>query len=140
MFVLPLVKKRIDELKAMTVTETVMSITERKEKLTKIARANLTDFVTPSGEPDISDKKANVEALAEFTHTTRISKQGDPVIEKSIKLINPITAIAELNKMDKVYSDAPVVNNNTQVIFVIGKGYVREQIEGADGNTSQPGS
>jgi hypothetical protein len=93
-----IVKARLNELQGKVEAKTVLSVTERKEKLTEIIeKANLSPVSTRDG----------------------------------------IQAVDLLNKMDKVYSDAPTIINNTQTVFIIGKGYDRTPNKTIDSSTLQ---
>lgn len=96
---------RILVLHKMAESDAIMSVKERKERLSDIARGDLTDFVV-NGEPELTKDTPHKGAAAEFYKRHGVNKQGDPVITKSIKLHNPITAIGELNKMEGQYPAA----------------------------------
>jgi phage terminase small subunit len=104
------VKARIKELNDAAVTEKVMSVAERKERLSEIARARYSDFVTagPDGSwIDIGPEKANSAAICEVKSKTEYDDNGDkPAVIISVKLHDPIRAINELNKMEGAH--APV--------------------------------
>ena len=115
---LPYVKARIEQLQAKTTTNAIADVTERRERLTKFIRANLSDFVGEHG--DVKPlQAAGSEALSEYSFT--IGKNG---INKSIKLRDPIAAIDLLNKMDKIYTDNTVTNNVKveTMVFVLPDG------------------
>ena len=88
--------------KAMT--ETIASPLERKVILSEILRARLIDFIDVDGQPKLSKDISNNRAAKEFYHKQRVDRNGNPVVSKSIKLIDPIAAIQELNKMDGSYA------------------------------------
>jgi hypothetical protein len=91
----------------------VSSVLERKQILTEIERADLSDFVDSDGETIRFGKDLpNHRAVAEFSITTTYTKKGEPVVTKSIKLRNSIGAIQEHNKMERVYDDSPKINVN----------------------------
>jgi len=116
----PIVKARIEELRKMAVDASIASIIERKQKLTEITRANIPDFVEDSGIK-VEKKSPNVGAVSEVTTKTKVyRKGGEPVNITTLKLHNPIQAIAELNKMEHIYEpgDGVVVDNRTINIFV----------------------
>jgi hypothetical protein len=47
----------------------------------------------------------NHTAASEYIHRTTYTKAGDKIVTKGLKLRDPISAIAELNKMEKIYTD-----------------------------------
>ena len=119
----PLVQARLKELRQKAEDDSVMCLLERKQRLSEIARATIPDFVAEDG---IKVEKAspNVAAVSEITTKTRVyRKTGDPVIITNLKLHDPVRAIDLLNKIDNVYSDAPRVNFQQNIVFVIGEGY-----------------
>ena len=103
---------RISQLRAKVESSAIADVTERKEILTGILRAKLTDFLDVNGEPILN--VPNNAAANEYSVTTKYSKLGEPIVTKEIKLHSPIQAIAELNKMEKIYSD----NNGTTNINI----------------------
>ena len=104
------VQKRLAELRKAAEDKAIMSVVERKKRLSEIGRAELTEFLDPDGKPEITKGKSK-GALNEYTHVTRYDKQGNPIVTKAVKLLNPISAIQELNKMDGVYDTKTVINN-----------------------------
>ena len=110
---------RLEELNNVTLTPLVMSVQERKEKLSKIARAEITDFVDDEGNVDLTGD--NNAALAEITITEwQVGKDKRAESRsKKIKLINPISAIHELNDMENIGKKPEQYNDNRQVNFYI---------------------
>jgi phage terminase small subunit len=85
------VVSRIKELQAPSETGKVLSLTERKEKLSDLFKRSVKDPVS---------------------------------------VRDGLQAVDLLNKMEKIYSDAPTIIHNTQTVFIIGKGYgSRELLE-----------
>ncbi len=129
---LPEVQARIHELQENISRKNlkhIMSSVERKYRLTEFASANLVDFMDEEGDIKIDKNQVGVGALSEYTTKTRYITKDDKtekIVDKTIKLRDPIASIDLLNKMDKVYSDTPMVVNNTQIVFVIGKGYTEK--------------
>lgn len=94
---------RILELAKKAESDAIMSVRERKEKLTEIGRGNIPDFITEEGIK-VNKDSPNVGAVSEITSLTRVfRKNGKPVVITRLKLHPPITAIAELNKMGGDY-------------------------------------
>jgi hypothetical protein len=94
----------------MAAVSKVMTVIERKERLSEIARGRYADFVTagPDGSwIDIGPEKINSAAICEVKTRTEYDDDGDkPSVIMSVKLHDPIRAIAELNKMEGAH--APV--------------------------------
>ena len=94
----------------------VAGVEERKSILTEIARARQTDFMTCSADGvwmhDIGPETINKAGLKQIQTTTmpfgskRDGEKEDDlsVILTKVELINPIQAIAELNKMEGSYA------------------------------------
>lgn len=102
------IRARIKELNDMALTDKVMSVSERKERLSEIARARYSDFVTagPDGSwIDIGPEKVNSAAICEVKSKTEYDDNGDkPSVIISVKLHDPIRAINELNKMEGAHA------------------------------------
>jgi hypothetical protein len=111
------VKAKLLELRQKAEDKSVMTVLERKQRLTEIARADLSDFVSSGGDITYSKDHANHRAVSEFGISTTYSKKGDPIVTKSIKLQNPITAISELNKMEGIGKEETKVNILNQTII-----------------------
>lgn len=199
------IKARLAELQDETRTPMVMSISERKERLSEIGRADVTDFQTKQGiqvdknmpntgaieslevierysrdshagsitvkravvPESLRNKifkrdenkcvdcgstanlqidhiiplskggktiKSNLQTLCELCNKTKgASKKSQPDVITKLKLHSPIQAIDLLNKMDKVYSDVPLVNiDNRQVNIYVSSEKAKELTEHAD--------
>lgn len=135
----PLVIARMNDLKAkaeeaarvLQVT-TIMSVLERKQRLSEIARANITDFVDRDGNIDLSGE--NVGAIAELVVEDWQKGETQSSRTKKLKLHPVITAIDTLNKMDKMYSENEPPKIQTNIVFVIGKGYVENDPSSPNGD------
>ena len=111
------------ELNKKVESNKVAGVEERKSILTEIARARQTDFMTCSADGvwmhDIGPETINKAGLKQIQTTTmpfgskkKVNKDdgdGDKeddlfVILTKVELINPIQAIAELNKMEGAYA------------------------------------
>ena len=101
---------RINELQQVSTTDKVMGMAERKERLSEIARAKYPDFVECGADGawiNIGPETPNAGAIAEIHSRTEYDdKTSKGMVYTSVKLLDPIRAIAELNKMDGSY--APV--------------------------------
>ena len=107
------IKQRYDELVQKAVDATVATVLERKQVLTEIVRGRFADFMK-----NLTADKLNSAALQEI----RIIQYGKevPVKTTTIQLHNPIQAIAELNKMERIYEaeGSVTIDNRTLIINV----------------------
>lgn len=98
---------RIQELHQKAASDAIMTVRERKERLSEIARARLTDYTTCGPDRDlilIGPESPNTAALQEVTTRTEYDKDGAGVaVVTKIKLHNPMMAIDLLNKMGGDY-------------------------------------
>lgn len=127
----PLVKARIKELRQKMEDATVMNGLERRQRLSEIGRARLTDFMVLGEDGswvNLGPETKLTGAIQEIHSRTEYDDKGaSPTVHTSVKLHNPIQAIDLLNKMDKIYSDNPPTNINNVVVFIIGKGYAEDR-------------
>jgi phage terminase small subunit len=100
--------------------ETIMSVIERKQRLTTIGRAKITDFVTPGGNIEFDPDSPTAGAVGEYKISEfQGGKDGRAtMLTKDIKLLPAITAIDTLNKMEGIYSEGPQVNIDQRTIEV----------------------
>jgi len=119
----PTIKARLSDLQEKAASAKIMSVTERKERLYEIARARMTDLVecVPDGSRiNVGIDGCQSAAIQSIKSSTEYDDDGDhPTIITDIKLHNPIEAIKELNKMEKVYEEGTTINNNIMVIKVV---------------------
>lgn len=130
---------RLEELRQKVASDKIMEVRERKERLSEIARGRLTDY-QESGQDggwiNIGPESPNTAALGEIVSTTKYDENGaKPTLITRIKLHNPIVAIAELNKMERIYEaeGTVTIDNRTLVINVISdkaKGLTERLMEG----------
>ncbi len=104
------VKARLAELQEKADSALIMPVKERKERLSEIARARVTDFVRCSNgvaritvEMDTVNSAALQEVVSEEIQLGR-GEGSIPVKITKLKLRDPVAAIAELNKMDGAYA------------------------------------
>lgn len=106
------------ELLAKMEDDSIASPKERKQILTEITRGNLLDYQETGADGawlNIGKDSPHTKAISEITSRTT---EDNSVITK-VKLHNPIQAITELNKMEKIYSENTVnVDNRTLNIIV----------------------
>ncbi len=94
---------RVKELHGEAVSEGIMTVRERKEKLSEIGRGSLPDFMTEEGIK-VNKDSPNVGAVSEVTTVTKVfHKGGHPVVITKLKTHPPVPAIDLLNKMEGEY-------------------------------------
>lgn len=92
--------ERIAELRATLPRDPdIATVEERQKRLTEFIRADLMNFIDKNGTPTLTKDIPNAGAVAEYA--VRQTQFGE---SRSIKLQNPISAIAELNKMGGDYA------------------------------------
>jgi phage terminase small subunit len=105
------VQKRLAELRQAAEDKAIMSVVERKQRLSEAGRADITDFIDSEGVPILTADTANHRAVTEYTVSERYTKLGERIVKTRIKLSDPVSNIAELNKMDGVYDTKTTINN-----------------------------
>jgi len=110
------IQARLQELRQKVEDASVMNVLERKQRLTEISRAKLTDFQTAGADGswiDIGPENPHSGALQEITSRTEYDDKGaSAAVITRIKLNDPVKAIDLLNKMDKLYSDGAIFQDN----------------------------
>ena len=123
----PLVQARLKELRQKAEDDSVMTLLERKQRLSEIGRAKLTDFMEmgPDGSwVNVGPETEKSAAIQELHSRTEYDKDSaKTTVHTSVKLHDPVRAIDLLNKIDNIYSDGPRVNFQQNIVFVIGEGY-----------------
>jgi len=125
------IQARVEELSAEVkkiAGAAIMSVEERMEVLTEIARANMINFVEVGQDGawfNIDKTNLNSKAIQSVQSKTVLGKDGaDDAVFIRVKLHNPLQAIDLLNKMDKIYSEGSLIQTNinrTVNVFVIDK-------------------
>lgn len=116
---------RLAELQEAADSAKVMDVRERKERLSEIARAKLTDFQTAGADGswiDIGPENPSAAALQEITSRTEYDDDGShPSVITKVKVHNPMQAIAELNKMEHIYEVGAkvLIDNRTLEVTVV---------------------
>lgn len=143
----PKIVTRLAKLQAEADAAAIMSIQERKARLSEIGRARLVDFIDADGDVTLNEKIPNVGAVKKYMVKRYEVGRGDsklPVIEKSIELYDPVDGVQELNKMDGVYEEKPPTTNNLQINIVVqtpqGQDLLRRVIEGERTEKELPGA
>lgn len=120
----PKVSARIEALKKKAEDASVMSVLERKQRLSEIARAKLTDFMMLGEDGswvNLGPETPNGGAIQEIASRTEYDEEGNhPTIHTKVKLHDPVKAIQELNKMEGVYSDGITINNDNRTLNIDG--------------------
>ena len=111
------IKAYLEDLNQQTEDASVASVLERKQILTEITRGNLLDYQETGADGawlNIGKDSPHTKAVAEITSRTN---EDDSVITR-VKLHNPIQAITELNKMERIYETEGVkIDNRTINIY-----------------------
>lgn len=119
----PGVKARLQELHQTVQDATIADVRERKQILTEIARGNLMDYQevgADGGYLNIDKEAPNSRAISEITSRTEYDNNGsNAAVVTRVRLHNPVQAIQELNKMEKIYSEAPQINVDNRSIEII---------------------
>lgn len=112
----PQIQARLQQLRQKIEDASIMDVTERKQRLTEIARARLTDFMELGQDGswvNIGPEVPMSGAIQEIRSRTEYDDDGSkPTVYTSVKLHNPLNAIDLLNKMDKIYTDGVGVQVN----------------------------
>ena len=115
---------RLEELKKQAASSKIMSVQERKERLSEIARGNLTDYqeagLDGAGYISITKNSPNTAAIASIESATKFDESGNTgMLITKVRLHSPIQAISELNKMEKIYSESINVNVDNRKLIVV---------------------
>ena len=115
------IQDRLTALRQKAEDASVATVLERKQKLTEILRADLTDYQETGADGawlNVGKESPNTGAIAEITSRT---DEKDSVITR-VKLHDPVRAIDALNKMERIYADTPpAVANQTINIMVVDR-------------------
>ena len=135
----PKVVKRLEALTDRAYLPHIMRVAERKARLSEIGKANLTDFVDNDGNITLKPSAA----LAELSNEEHIIDGQQKLSRRSkrLKLRDPIAAIAELNKMERIGAIDTVANNTVNILNVIvGSENARAAIDmlGKSAQSTQP--
>jgi phage terminase small subunit len=111
------VQARLRELFDEVKDTTVMSVLERKQRLTEIARGRFSDFVDKGGGVNISPDDLHSAAIQSVRTRLELgSKDEEPALVTEVRLHDPVKAIGELNKMEGIYSETPLPGGNNYYI------------------------
>ncbi len=106
---------RIAELRQRVEDESVATVLERKQVLTEILRGRLAHFMGK----DLSLEMSDNAALQEVVVSVFGGKDGDDITTTRIKLNDPVKAIQELNKMERVYGEMGIVIDNRTISITV---------------------
>ncbi|MFA5378211.1 MAG: terminase small subunit [Dehalococcoidia bacterium] len=114
------VKLRLAELQNKADDAAITTVVERKRILSEIQRARFGDFTDDYGNLKIGDKQ-----LLRSAAVQEIKTESTPLgYRTTLKLRDPVNAIAEHNKMDGSYApERKQLDVTGEVLFVIGRGY-----------------
>ncbi len=113
---------RYQELNQKAVDASVMGKLERKQRLSEIARARLTDFVEAGADGawiNIGLESVNSAALQSVKSKTEYDNNGaHPTVITDIKLHDPVKAITVLNDMDDIGVPKNTINIITNEVII----------------------
>lgn len=109
------IQQRLAELRQQADDAAIATVIERKKVLSEIVRARVGQFTDENGNLAVKKDQLNNAAVQEVsTERTLVG------VRTKIKLRDPIAAADLLNKMDKLYDERPVYQDNRVVnIYVI---------------------
>jgi len=117
----PNIKNRLQELNQKVEDDSVMNVLERKQRLTEIARAKLTDFMELGQDGswvNIGKEMRQGGAIQEIHSRTQYDENGaNPTVYTSVKLHDPMKAIDLMNRMEKLYTDGVLIDNRKIAIY-----------------------
>uniref|UniRef100_A0A6H1ZT79 Putative terminase n=1 Tax=viral metagenome TaxID=1070528 RepID=A0A6H1ZT79_9ZZZZ len=96
--------KRHEDLSLATIAEQIMQPQEIKARLSELARANLVDFLDPSGRPKLSKDVPHHAAAKKYYRKSRVDRFGNPIETSEIALVDQIEALRELAKIHGMYA------------------------------------
>lgn len=118
----PIIQQRLVELRQEVKSAAIMSVEERMEILTELARANMINFVEVGQDGawfSIDKTNLNNKAIQSVQSKTMVGKNGaDDAVFIRVNLHDPVKAIDLLNKMDKLYADGALVNIDNRSINI----------------------
>ena len=82
----------------------LLSKSEKRTILANIARAQLIDLIDDDGNLKVNKNSPAVKALKEYYRKVRLDRDGNPIVTSSAKLLDPLAAIMEDNKMTGDYA------------------------------------
>jgi len=130
----PICVARENEIRALVDRARVMQRQERLETLTTIARADITDVVSPDGKITITPGKTL--AIAEYN-----TIPGPHGTQRRVKMYSKLTAIELIAKIEGDFHDSQTINNNIinireVEVRLMGNSVRTEVIDCGSGNTN----
>jgi phage terminase small subunit len=103
----PYVVERLKQLRQKAEDDSIATVIERKQILTKVLRTNLTDFMELGADGswvNLGPETKNAEAISEIHSRTEYDDDGaHSTVHTSVKLHDKLKAADLLNKMDGIY-------------------------------------
>jgi len=114
------IQKRLKELNQAVEDASIATVLERKQILTEITRGRVSNLL---GDDQRIKQGGNIDtaAIQELdTMDVKIGKGENAKLATitRVKLHNPIQAITELNKMERIYSDGAILNVDNRVVNI----------------------
>jgi hypothetical protein len=102
----------------MTATSAIADANERREILSEILRADLTDFTGANGDVELTKDTPNRRAASALSVTRRVNRDGEEVVTRRLKLHDKLQAADILNKMDRLYTPEQQTFNDVKIMIV----------------------
>ena len=96
--------ERQESLALVEGVEKLLSKSEKRQILATFARAQLADLLDDNGQVKLDKNSPAMKALKEYSSRTKLDKEGNPIVNKYIKMLDPLAAIQEDNKMSGDYA------------------------------------
>lgn len=122
---------RLEQLRREADDEAIATVTERKKVLTEIIRGRIRQY-TNGKRINVELQDMNSAAVSEVVTSELQIGKGDEaaIIEVTkLKLRDPIAAITELNKMDKVYTEQPPTQDNRTYNILVADDETKEEVK-----------
>ena len=119
----PQIEARLTALRQKAEDATISTVQERRKILTEIQRARFGDFCDEHGNLK-ANPNLNSAAIREIK--TERTIMG---IRTTLKLHDPVPAITEHNKMDKVYSEMPPYQDNRTYNILVADDETKQEIK-----------
>jgi len=96
--------RRKAELSLTRQVDDIMQPHEVKAELSKLGRADLTDFIDDNGKPRLSKDTPHRAAAKRYYRKTRTDRDGNPIEITEIQLHDKVEALRELAKIHGLYA------------------------------------
>jgi len=113
------------------VEDNLLSKSEKRQILANFARAQLIDLIDDNGKAKVDKNSSAAKALKEWYRREKTDKDGNPIVTSSLKMIDPLAAIMEDNKMTGDYAPTKsLIASRVQFeVRLIERNKVRDAIE-----------